>query len=398
MRNLDGNRDWADDRIEARIYAEPMWESGSPFVSWNGTLTIPPRSGGGDHTWLWLCCDADGSNVDLVPTEPFVTPNRDLKRVVGNWGTVDRTTGDPIAPRTTLIRQIINNRDVWFDHAYADFGTPAMLAIMTSGAWSAIDVSDAVPAGLADAVFMRLEAKRTDTSNIAQVNAGTIFDPAIPYFHERTQAKAYSVQNQGGMTSLDRAWIDIEPGQTTFYVAVSSGHEGQIHIRGYRLAAPPLPLATPPPPPPSETEETIGAIFANTVTGNFTYIDRGMTLDPGRVVTALGCYSSAPASFPLKIVKQTVAWQVDVAHQVTLSHPGGGWAEVATSFNVPNDGASYYAGAHANNYTMPLFGSRPRSYAPGNISGNGVAVTEQNLPGSYDGGWLVVGMRIRYAP
>ena len=111
---------------------------------------------------------------------------------------------------------------------------------------------------------------------------------------------------------------------------------------------------------------------------NNVYISETSALPNNVTIQSIGMYADVAATLTMKIVLKNSSSSVDVVVSQSLSHPGGGWADVVltTPFTVPASG-SYYVGAHfAANPSIKYNGSATGFVASGNVTGAGVGVTE----------------------
>lgn len=111
---------------------------------------------------------------------------------------------------------------------------------------------------------------------------------------------------------------------------------------------------------------------------NSTFINETTALVNGGTVVSIGLHSTNANTVTMKIVKRNSSTNVDVVVSQSLSHPGGGWADLTLSskFAVPNAGA-YYVGAYfSTNGTLNYNASQTRLSAASDITGTAQAVTE----------------------
>lgn len=155
-------------------------------------------------------------------------------------------------------------------------------------------------------------------------------------------------------------------------------------------SGPPLP----PVPPPDTVEGTPGQPVGPIAAGNWTYVDRGWSLNPGATLAAVGMHASTPGAYPIKIVRRSAPGVYDVLHSLLLDHPGGGWHETPLAWTVPAAGAPCHLGAYTHGQTLQMFDLQPRACAPADITGSAVTMTEAGPAAGY----YVIGLRARYAP
>lgn len=137
---------------------------------------------------------------------------------------------------------------------------------------------------------------------------------------------------------------------------------------------------------------TSGPVTTGVAANTYTYVDRSLNLIVGKTVKALGMFTTASGTYPLKIVRRNSAGNYTVILSQNIVHTGTGFEDVAiTPWTVPNDGFNYYIGAFTTGKTHPMFDSWPRSFAPSDISGT-VSMTEDGpAAGSY-----IIGIRASY--
>lgn len=75
----------------------------------------------------------------------------------------------------------------------------------------------------------------------------------------------------------------------------------------------------------------------------FTMHDRSVPLPPGQIIS-LGAFSIQPKACSLKIGRENATTNYDEIASLPFAHPGGGWADSALSYNIPNDGHIYRSG------------------------------------------------------
>ncbi len=146
--------------------------------------------------------------------------------------------------------------------------------------------------------------------------------------------------------------------------------------------------------PPSNLETTAGTPTGSIYAGVFTYVDRSWTINNGSTVGLLWLYSTAAATFPLKIIRRNSAGNYDVVASASITHGGAGWQSVSiTPYTVPSDGKEYYVGVYVNGTTHAMIDGKDRAYTSANATGSSVTMTEQTHSGA---DYLVLPVGVTY--
>lgn len=120
---------------------------------------------------------------------------------------------------------------------------------------------------------------------------------------------------------------------------------------------------------------------------NGTRIDRSLALPNGKVITALEFFSGDARSVTLYIVERTAPGTYTRVRNLTVNHPGGGWARFALtpSFTVPN--ANHYVGAYSAGGVASRI-NLPMAYQGAALgSGSTAGLNEALVEGAYAMGW-----------
>lgn len=140
---------------------------------------------------------------------------------------------------------------------------------------------------------------------------------------------------------------------------------------------------------------TTGPVTSGVAAGSYTYVDLSQKLIAGKTIAALGMLTTAPGSYPLKIVRRDGPGNYAVISSQNITHGGTGFEDLAIPpWTVPADGHDYYLGAFTTGANHPMFDGWPRAFAPSDIAGIGVSMIEDGAAlGHY-----ILGMRASYQP
>jgi len=113
--------------------------------------------------------------------------------------------------------------------------------------------------------------------------------------------------------------------------------------------------------------------------GSSTYVNETTALPNSVTIKSIGVYSTSATTFSMKIVKRNSSTSVDVVVSQSLTHPGGGWADLTLSspYSVPGSG-TYYVGAAVtgSDPSTAYNASQTRLIGTGSLTGNGQTVAE----------------------
>jgi hypothetical protein len=133
---------------------------------------------------------------------------------------------------------------------------------------------------------------------------------------------------------------------------------------------------------PTSTTTTINNNSTTGSSGLNIYIDRSGGPANNEVVTAIGVYSTAAATFTVKILKENSSTSFDVVVSESFSHPGGGFVDhtLTSPYTVPGSG-TYRLGAYVGTATHNLTGNVARSVIASDAAvGTGYAATAATNP------------------